>query len=235
MKSGLTDITVILDRSGSMADVADDTIGGFNTFIDSQAKAPGDATLTLRQFDDRHDVVYAGVPVKSAPKLTKQTFQPRGSTALLDAVGKGIDEIGRRLNALPASERPENVIVAIITDGGENASRCFTRTQVFQMITHQRERYNWEFTFIGANQDAIGEAGAIGIPAYAAMNYMSTPTGTTNAFRGISSSVLRKRAGGQAVAMSYTVAEQQASMSEDEDLANLSKVIEASQTNGDEK
>lgn len=216
MKNGLTDITVILDRSGSMASVAADTIGGFNTFLDGQKSAPGDAKITLRQFDDQHEIIYTR-PIAFAPYLSPETFKPRGSTALLDAIGIAIETKGDELRNMPESERPERVIMAIITDGHENASSKFTRAQVFKMITRQRESYNWQFTFIGANQDAIGEAGALGIPAAAAINYMQSPIGTANVFAAMSNSVTRSRSG--ASSMSYTVEEQMAAMADDiEDL-----------------
>jgi hypothetical protein len=215
MKQGLTDITIVLDRSGSMADIATDTIGGFNTFVEQQQLAPGDANLSLRQFDDKHDVVYSVMPIKYVPKLTAQTFMPRGSTALLDAIGMAITDIGARLTAVPESERPEKVIVVIITDGLENASSKFTRNQVFQMITHQQEVYKWAFTFIGASQDAIAEAGALGIHKISALNYAKSGKGANNAFAAASAGAVRMRQG-QTSVMSYTVDEQTAAMEEDD-------------------
>jgi hypothetical protein len=128
MKTGFADITIVLDRSGSMGVVADDTIGGFNEFLKAQKVIPGDAHLTLRQFDDVHDVVFSK-PLKDAPELTKETFQPRGYTALLDAIGMAIEDIGKRLDAMPEADKPDRVVVCIITDGAENASQKFTRHQ----------------------------------------------------------------------------------------------------------
>lgn len=221
MKNGLADITVILDRSGSMSSVVADTIGGFNTFLKGQQDAPGEATITLRQFDDQHEVLYT-LPVKTAPPLTAITFQPRGSTALLDAIGMAIEQTGTRLKALPESERPERVIMAIITDGEENASRLFTRAKVFAMIGHQRAAYNWLFTFIGANQDAIGEAGSLNIPQYAALNYTSSSAGTNAAFHAATSNLTRARSGvAGSSSMSYTVAEQQAAMADDDQIGTF--------------
>jgi hypothetical protein len=214
MKQGYTDITIVLDRSGSMADVAADTIGGFNTFLDEQKKNPGHTHLTLRQFDDQHEIVYSR-PIAEVPPLDNGIFRPRGSTALLDAIGLAINETGQRLRALPEADRPEHVIVAIITDGLENASRTFTRASVFQMIAHQRDAYKWQFTFIGANQDAITEAGRIGIPQFAALNYSGGPIGTRNAFRGLSNKV--SDVGVRGMSISYSEAERSSAMSETED------------------
>lgn len=166
-----TDITLILDRSGSMESIAADTIGGVNTFIRDQKDVPGEATFTLVQFDDRYEVVHDAVPIARVEPLTSQTFVPRGSTALLDAISRSIDATGYRLTALPESQRPDKVICVIVTDGAENASTFTTRAQVFDKITHQRDAYKWEFVFLGANQDAIGEAAKLGIGAAAAMSY----------------------------------------------------------------
>jgi hypothetical protein len=215
MKKGLTDIIIVLDRSGSMSSVADDTIGGFNTFLETQQQLPGAAHLELRQFDDQHDVVFSK-PVKEAPKLTRETFVPRGSTALLDAIGMAIMDTGQRLAKLPEAERPEHVIVCIITDGFENASMKFSRNQIFQMITLQRDIYKWAFTFIGTDQDAIAEAGNIGIPAMSALNYKKSHVGTMSAFAAASAGTQRVREG-VTRSMNYTAAEQQAAKDEDED------------------
>lgn len=117
--SAATDVTVILDRSGSMESIATDVIGSFNVFLATQQRLPGECRLSLVQFDDEYEVVYAGVPIGEAPRMTDRTFVPRGMTALLDAIGRTIDATGRRLAALPEAERPGTVLVAIITDGLE--------------------------------------------------------------------------------------------------------------------
>lgn len=217
MKQGLTDITVVLDRSGSMSSVAADTIGGFNAFVKDQKTQIGDTVLTLRQFDDQHETVFEGKPIGDVPDLTASTFRPRGSTALLDAIGMAIQDVGARLDKLPEDQKPALVIMAIITDGLENASHVFTRNQVFKAISHQRDFYKWQFTFIGANQDAIAEAGAIGIPAAAALNYSGSPIG---AMRGLSSNVGRAKARsvtGQSVFMAYETSERDAAMEDEDD------------------
>src|SRR5690349_20776387 len=173
-----TDITIILDRSGSMESVKSDTIGGFNSFLSEQQKIDGEASLSLVQFDDQYEVVYEDKDIRDAAKLTEATFQPRGSTALLDAIGRTVNAVGGRLAALPEAERPDKVLMVIMTDGFENASHEFSAAQVSKMINHQREVYSWEFMFIGANQDAVLSANEIGIPAHAALTYAANSEGT---------------------------------------------------------
>src|SRR6476620_7328202 len=130
MMKNETDVTVILDRSGSMEAIASDVIGGFNQFLAEQQRHPGDCRLTLVQFDDRYEVLYLARPIADAARLTADTFEPRGSTALLDAIGRTIDATGARLAALPEAERPNRVLLAIVTDGQENASVHYTRDRV---------------------------------------------------------------------------------------------------------
>lgn len=193
MKNNHTDITIVLDRSGSMADVAGDTIGGFNRFLDDQQKAPGTAALTLHQFDDVFDTVLDGCEVKSAKPLTNATFVPRGSTALLDAIGRAITRTGARLDKTPEHERAAKIVFVIITDGHENASREFTRFRVLEMIKHQREKYAWEFVFLGANHDAIAAAAAVGIGPANAMTYAHNAVGTSGAFASVAKNLTHYR------------------------------------------
>jgi hypothetical protein len=188
-----TDITIILDRSGSMESVKSDTIGGFNSFLSEQQNVEGEAALSLVQFDDQYEVVYEDKDIHAADRLTEATFQPRGMTALLDAVGRTINAVGRRLAALPEAERPDKVLLVIMTDGFENASREFSAEKVSEMINHQRDVYRWEFMFIGANQDAILSAGAIGIPAQAALTYAANSEGTEIAFSMVASKIKNYR------------------------------------------
>ena len=141
MKQNLCDITIVLDRSGSMSSVQADTIGGFNTFIKEQRKLPGECNVSLVQFDDQYEPQYAGKPVGDAPFLDEKTFQPRGMTALLDAIGRTINETGKRLGAMDDDDRPSKVLFVILTDGGENSSKEFTRAKVFEMISHQKTAY----------------------------------------------------------------------------------------------
>jgi hypothetical protein len=168
MRTDLTDITLVVDRSGSMSTVRDDAEGGVNSFIEGQAKEPGEALLTLVQFDTDYEFVHKGVPIGDVPKYE---LQPRGMTALLDAVGRAINETGERLAAMKEPDRPGLVIFVVMTDGLENSSREFTRSQLKDMIERQQRVYNWKFTFLGANQDAFSEAGGIGIGPEGAANY----------------------------------------------------------------
>lgn len=160
MRPDLTDITLVIDRSGSMTSVRADAEGGINSFIAQQATQPGEATLTLVQFDTEYEFVHRGTPVRKVPPYK---LEPRGMTALLDAVGRAINETGQRLASMPEADRPGLVIFVIVTDGAENSSREFTKAQIKQMVEHQQEKYNWHFNFLGANQDAFAEAQGIGI------------------------------------------------------------------------
>ena len=171
-----------------------DTLGGFNAFLSDQKALPGAATFTLNQFDNEFETVYDAVPLQDVPPLTPATFQPRGTTALLDAIGRTINMTGARLAAMPEAARPGKVLLAIMTDGQENASREFTHQTVSGMISHQREVYQWQIAFIGANQDAIGTAASIGVPASNALNYAATGDGTQAAIRSLSASTARYRA-----------------------------------------
>lgn len=212
MRTNHTDITIVLDRSGSMSSVANDTIGGMNRFLDDQRKAPGTATITLHQFDDLFETPIKAQDVKSAPNLTSETFVPRGNTALLDAIGRAIGDTGARMEASGEQDRAEKVVFVIITDGQENASHEYNHGKVFEMIEHQREKYSWMFVFLGANQDAIKTASSLGMRGGAAMTYAHNKAGTQSAFAstGKNLSALRtniSRAGGQSVshsAMDFT-------------------------------
>ena len=168
-RDDLCEIVMVLDRSGSMSGCQDATIKGFNEFLEEQKKEPGEASLTLAQFDHEYEVVHDGKPLVDVLPLTSQTFQPRGTTALLDAIGTTINSVGRRLEATAEADRPGKVLFVILTDGIENASREFQCKQVFDMIHHQEDKYNWKFVFIGADQDAIASAASLGIKAAAAM------------------------------------------------------------------
>ena len=193
-----TDVTVIVDRSGSMQDIASDVIGGFNAFLADQQRQPGHCRLTLVQFDDRYETVYAAQPIGEAPRLTAHTFQPRGSTALLDAIGRTIDTTGARLKALSEDERPDRVVVVIVTDGLENASTDFTRERVFSMISTQQDVFKWSFLFLAANQDAIAEGARVGIAAQQSLNFAANGAGIRAASRSMSEAVSSFRASGQA-------------------------------------
>ena len=198
-----TDITIILDRSGSMASVKDDTIGGFNNFLSEQQKVEGEAALSLVQFDDQYEVVYEDKDIQIASTLTEATFQPRGSTALFDAVGRTVNSIGRRLAALPEEMRPDKVLVVIMTDGFENASREFTAAAISEIINHQRNVYSWEFMFIGANQDAVLSAREIGIPAAASLTYAANSEGMQAAYSLVAEKISNYRSSNNKQALEF--------------------------------
>lgn len=168
MRSDLTDITLVVDRSGSMREIESDAQGGVNAFIEKQAAEPGEALLTLVQFDTEYEFVHQGMPIKQVPKYQ---LLPRGMTALFDAVGRAINETGERLAKIDEQDRPGLVVFVIMTDGLENSSREFTNLQVREMIEEQQTKYNWHFTFLGADQDAFAEAGKLGIDSVGAARF----------------------------------------------------------------
>lgn len=177
-----TDITILLDRSGSMDSIKPAMESGFNEFI-QEHKANPSTRMTLIQFDTPEpEVVYENTPILDVPKFT---LQPRGMTALFDALCKTIDRTGRRLADMKQSERPERVLFVIITDGQENASVTYRRTDVRERISRQTGVYNWQFTYLGANQDAYKEAESFGIAAGSTMNYTASMAGTRGAMRGM--------------------------------------------------
>lgn len=190
-----TDITVILDKSGSMESRRTDAIGGFNALVDDQKAQPGEAALSLVQFDTSYGVTFTEKAPIDVPALTMETYTPSGGTALLDAMGKTIDATGRRLAAMSEDARPGKVIVVIITDGEENSSREFTYPRVNEMICHQRDVYKWEFMFVGTNQDAIASASRIGIQASSALTYGTSPRATRVALDVVADSISALRAG----------------------------------------
>ena len=157
MKKDLTEIVIVLDESGSMSSCKSDTIGGFNEFLSTQKKIKGEANVTLVKFSDYYKVVNDGTALEHVSPLNESNYTPSYSTALLDAVGRTINSVGNRLSSLPEDQRPEKVIFAVITDGYENASKEFTREKIFEMVTHQKTKYNWEFLFLGADIDAWGK------------------------------------------------------------------------------
>lgn len=159
----LTEIICVVDRSGSMDTIRDDAIGGFNAFLSEQKKVDKPCKFTYVQFDDQYEVVHNGVDIKNVPLLTAATFVPRGWTALLDAVGRTVNEVGARLSVTPEHERPGKVLFVILTDGHENSSHEFSRERIKEMITHQREKYQWEFIFLAANQDAFTVGSGLGV------------------------------------------------------------------------
>jgi uncharacterized protein YegL len=173
MNKNLTDITVVLDRSGSMSDCREEAENGLNHFIKEQQKLPGYAYFTLVKFDTDYEVTHKGVNIQEVGECT---LEPRGMTALLDAVGRTINETGERLRNIEEDKRPGLVVFVIVTDGHENSSHEFTKQQIKEMIEKQQSEYSWQFTFLGANQDAFAEAAGIGISKVSTMTYSPDKT-----------------------------------------------------------
>lgn len=195
-KQGLVEIVNIIDRSGSMASIRDDAIGGFNSFLDDQKKVPGEAKVTLVLFDHEYLLVHDGVDINDVPNLDEKSYIPRGWTALYDAIGRAINTVGERLARTPEEERPEKVIVSILTDGEENHSTEFSVDQVKDMITHQQDNYKWEFIYLAANQDAFAVGGSIGIASVNTMSFDATGAGISNAYRSMSTTYTSSRTSG---------------------------------------
>lgn len=186
MNTHLVEIAFILDRSGSMHRLREQAIVGFNHYLADQLKHPGDAHLTLVLFDNEILTPIDARPLHDVPALTAETYVPRGSTALLDAIGDTIDRLGQRLASTPESDRPGQVIIAILTDGLENASTRFTWSDIAARIRHQREKYNWQFLFLGANQDAIATAAKMNIGAINAATFEANEAGVGASSRSLS-------------------------------------------------
>jgi Mg-chelatase subunit ChlD len=193
MNDRLTEIAFILDRSGSMAAMVEPAIAGFNTFLRDQQQADGDARLTLVLFDNEYLVPCASLPVAEVVELDTTTFVPRGNTALLDAIGQTIDELGARLAGLPEADRPGQVIVAILTDGEENSSTRFSWQDIARKIGHQEEHYAWQFLFLGANQDAIATAARMGVAAVNSATYFQDAAGYLGSAKAMSRKVIAIR------------------------------------------
>lgn len=178
MKKGLTEIVIILDRSGSMSGLEEDTIGGFNSMIERQKKEEGEALVSVVLFDDRSEVIYDRVEIGKVEPMTDRQYYVRGCTALLDAMGDAIKHIGNVHKYARDEDVPEKTIFFITTDGMENASRRYTYERIKKLTEHQQERYGWEFIFMGANIDAVHEAGRIGIRPTRAVRYEQDREGT---------------------------------------------------------
>ena len=197
MKNDYTHIAVILDRTGSMETIRDDTIGGFNAFLNAQKGAPGLASLTLVQFDsqDPYEIVYHFKPLVEVPELTRETFVPRANTPLLDAIGRGINDLEKSLADKTEAERPSRVVMVLITDGQENASREFRKDQIEKMIKEKQEKAAWQFVFLSADLDAIGDALASGVRAASTLAHDKDSHGVGAAWASLSRSVSDYRSG----------------------------------------
>jgi hypothetical protein len=185
-------IAVLLDRSGSMESIKSDTEGGFNAFIDHQRGIGGDVRVTLAQFDTHYDVVYANRPVHQVPPLE---LQPRGMTALYDALGRLITDVGAELAALPEHGRPGKVVIVVLTDGHENSSREWTHDAVSKAIRRQETEYSWDFLFLGANMDAVAIGQRLGIARDRSITYQPSSAGVSGVFAAAADYVARRAAG----------------------------------------
>ena len=194
MKKGLTEMVFILDRSGSMSGLESDTIGGYNALLAKQQKEPGEAVITTVLFDDQCELLHDRIALRGVAPITDKEYYVRGSTALLDAVGKTINKIGNAQKHTAEAERAEHVVFVITTDGMENASQEYSEEKVSRMIEHQKKKYGWEFIFLGANIDAIGTAARFGIAENRAANYNADSEGTSLNFEVISETMSCVRA-----------------------------------------
>lgn len=193
MNPNLTEIVCIVDRSGSMEAIQSDAEGGLNTFIEEQKKFPGEARLTIAQFDTEYEIVCSRVLIKDAPKYR---LRPRGNTALLDALGRTITTLGEQLSKTAEADRPSKIVVVIVTDGMENSSLEYKASKIFEMITHQREKYSWAFMFLAANQDAIKTATGLGMSGASSVSYAHTGVGVRRAYAMASSALKSYRSSG---------------------------------------
>ena len=194
MRKNLTEIVFILDRSGSMAGLENDTIGGFNAMIEKQKRESGEAYVSTVLFDNYIEVVHDRVDIRNVQPMTRKEYYVRGCTALLDAVGKAIHHIGNVHKYAREEDRPEKTLFVITTDGMENASRTYNYEQVRKMIEYETEKYGWEFLFLGANIDAVKEAARFGISEDRAVNYHADHKGTAVIYEAVSEAVCNVRA-----------------------------------------
>jgi uncharacterized protein YegL len=177
MRKDLAEIVFILDRSGSMTGLEEDTIGGYNSFLKKQQGVEGEANVTTVLFDDKYEVLHDCVDLKKIEPITDKEYFVRGATALLDAIGKSITSVGQRINKTSEAKKPAKVIFVITTDGMENSSREYNYKKIKGMITHQQKKYSWEFIFMGANMDAVKEGANLGIRADRSINFAANSDG----------------------------------------------------------
>ena len=194
MKKNLTELVFILDRSGSMGGLEKDTIGGFNSMIEKQKAEAGEALISTVLFDNETEVIHDRLSLKDIPRMTEKEYYVRGCTALLDAVGGAIHHIGNVHKYAREEDRPEKTLFVITTDGMENASRRYSYDKVKTMIQRQKDKYGWEFLFLGANIDAAREAARFGIDADRAANYHADTVGTAVIYEAMNQAVCNVRA-----------------------------------------
>ena len=194
MKKNCTELVFILDRSGSMAGLESDTIGGFNAMIEKQKKNEGDCWVSTVLFSDRSQVVHDRLPLEKVPPMTDKEYFVGGCTALLDAIGDAVKHIASIHKYARAEDVPEHTLFVITTDGMENASHRYTKAEVRAMVERQKERYGWEFLFLGANMDAISAARSFGIREDRAVRYKCDSVGTSKNFSAVSDALCSFRA-----------------------------------------
>ncbi len=193
MRKDLTELVFILDRSGSMSGLTDDTIGGFNSMIEKQKKEDGECLVSVVLFDDTSEVLYDRVPIKDVRQMTDKEYYPRGCTALIDAMGGSIHHIGNVHKYAREEDVPEKTIFVITTDGMENASRVYTVEKVRQMVKLEQEKYGWEFLFLGANIDAVETARRYGLKEGHAVRYHNDKVGIKINYKVMSDTIAEVR------------------------------------------
>lgn len=199
MKNGLTYIIFVIDRSGSMESIRNDMIGGFNSFIKSQQEANiGECRVFAYKFDTAYEPMFEDLDLNFVPVLTRESYVPRGGTALYDSLGRVIDNIGQRLSNMSESERPAKVLVVTITDGAHNSNLLdngpqFTAEEVKEKVKHQTEVYSWDFAYIGANQDAWAVGNSMGYSQGTTLNYVANSSGSALMFNSLSDSTVKYR------------------------------------------
>ena len=194
MKKGMTEMVFVIDRSGSMTGLEDDTIGGFNSTIKKQKGEEGEAKVTTVLFDDRYEVLHDRFDIGQIKEMTDREYYTRGSTALLDALGRSIHKTINVQKNLPEEERAENVVFVVITDGYENSSREFSYKDIKRLVKKEQEKYGWEFLFLGANIDAVAEGGRMGFRSDRSVRYMHDDIGTGLAYDSVNEAVKSFRA-----------------------------------------
>lgn len=192
-KNNITELVFILDRSGSMSGLESDTIGGFNAMIEKQRKEEGEVYVSTILFDDRSEVIHDRISLSDVPKLTSDDYYVRGCTALIDAIGGAIHHIGKIHKYARKEDVPAHTMFIITTDGQENASRHYGSNKVKKMIEKKKEKYGWEFLFIGANIDAVETAASFGISKDRAVNYNADHQGTQILYEAISQPITAMR------------------------------------------
>ena len=194
MKTNITELVFILDKSGSMSGLESDTIGGYNAMLKKQQQEQGEAIVTTVLFDDRYELLHDRINIKGISPITEKEYFVEGSTALLDAIGKTINKIGNVQKNTKEEQRADKVMMVITTDGLENASHEYSYEKIKGMVQRQKDRYGWEFIFLGANIDAVSTAAKFGIDADRAANYNSDGEGTRLNYKVVSNAISELRA-----------------------------------------